>query len=79
MEISPDRGTTTQDLYDQNNNLKRRSDARGIQLQFDYDDLDRVTTLSYPDPTENVSYDYDSCTFGTGRLCTRTDESGVYE
>ena len=79
LEISPDRGTLSNDLYDLNNNVTQRTDARGIIQSLSYDELDRPTLQSYPDPTEDVSYDYDSCPFGSGRLCARTDESGVYD
>ncbi|MFC1664428.1 LamG-like jellyroll fold domain-containing protein [Pseudomonadota bacterium] len=77
QEISADRGESTSD-YDLANNLTQVVDARGIQANLTYDDLNRVTQIQYPDSSENVTLAYDTCTFGKGRLCSRTDESGGY-
>lgn len=45
-----------------------------------YDELERVATKIYPNTiagkNENVTYGYDTCDFGLGFLCSRTDESG---
>ena len=82
-EISLDRGTTVY-TYDQAGNLATRTDARGITATFSYDALDRLIGISYPDPSENVSFVFDSnangaidCGFGVGRLCRVIDESGT--
>ena len=76
-ETSPDRGALTY-TYDLANNLATVTDARGITATYTYDDLNRITQIAYPDTTENVTFTYDTCTFGVGRLCSRTDESGTY-
>ena len=75
-EISPDRGTLSY-TYDLNNNLKTLTDARGIIRSYDYDALNRVTAISFPNTQENVSISYDNCSFGIGRVCSFTDESGT--
>ena len=77
-EASPDRGNLTYS-YDLADNLVSTTDARGITATFSYDDLNRVTSVVYPDATENVAFVYDSCPFGIGRICDRTDESGSYD
>lgn len=83
QEDSPDRGTTTY-TYDSAGNLSTRSDARGITTTYTYDALNRMTSISYPSPGEDIAFVYDTnpggpiaCTHGTGRLCRMTDESGV--
>ena len=52
----------------------------GNLLVLTYDELERVKTKRFPNTitgkNENVTYTYDTCPFGTGRLCARTDESG---
>ncbi len=83
QEISPDRGTTTY-TYDAAGNMLTRTDARGITATYTYDALNRLTSITYPDTSENVTYIYDAnptgaitCTFGIGRLCRVEDESGI--
>lgn len=73
-EHSPDRGTVAMG-YDGAGNLTSRTDARGVLTSYVYDALNRVTSISYPSGTENVSYAYDTC--GAGRLCQVTDASGT--
>ncbi len=47
---------------------------------LDYDELERLVSKTYPNTLpgkiENVSYTYDTCSFGLGHLCARVDESG---
>ncbi len=45
--------------YDENSNLKRRTDARGILSEYTYDTLNRVTYRNYSDSTPDVSYTFD--------------------
>ena len=54
---------------------KTKLDARGILATFSYDALNRVTQIVYPD--ETVTYTWDSCTNGKGRLCSISDKSGT--
>ena len=55
-----------------------QTDERGITTQFSYDRLDRPLSKSYPTASENVTYTYDNCEAGIGRLCTRNDEGGTH-
>ena len=79
-QTSPDTGTTSF-TYDAAGNLLTRTDARNVTATYTYDNLNRVATISYPaygsDPAETVTYTYDSCTNGIGRLCTLTDKTGT--
>jgi RHS repeat-associated protein len=60
-------GSTSYSSYDANSNLTTRTDPRGVETTYVYDDLNRITSVSYntmkaPDvaATPNVSYSYDS-------------------
>ncbi|MDX6501148.1 MAG: hypothetical protein QOG23_4408 [Blastocatellia bacterium] len=70
---NPESGTISYQ-YDENSNLRFRTDARGISTEHRYDSLNRVTTILYringqPDPnTGDVEYLYDNATNGKGRL-----------
>ncbi len=80
---SPDTRQTTS-TYDEAGNLKTRTDARGITATYGYDLLNRVTTVSYPDSSRNLVFEYDlsstECNdgerFGKGRVTMMTDSSG---
>ncbi len=76
-EYSPDRGTITY-TYDSAGNLATVTDARSKVTEYTYDDLYRVTDIEYPtDSGNDVSFEYDSCTNGEGRLCSITDATGT--
>ena len=79
-EHSADRGTTRY-KYDIADNMVQRITARGITETYSYDQLERPVSVKYPNThqgkNENVTYSYDNCTFGTGRLCRAEDESGT--
>lgn len=81
-QTSKDTGITNF-TYDSAGNLKTKADARGICATYTYDGLNRVTAIGYAgtcnsgSPTESVSYVYDTCTNGKGRLCSVTDKTGV--
>ena len=75
-EISPDRSSTTY-TYDNAGNVMTVTDARGILATYTYDALNRVTSIDYPGTTEDISYAYDICTAGIGRLCQVADASGT--
>ena len=81
-ETSPDRGTLAY-TYDPANNVLTVTEGRGITATMGYDELERVVSKTYPNTiagkTEDVTYVYDSCLFGLGMLCMRTDESGQYD
>ena len=67
-------------IYDENNNLTFRSDARGVSTVYVYDSLNRVTSRSYNDGTPAVSYSYDSSAVpnGKGRLASITSLASDY-
>ena len=81
-EVSADRGTVTYS-YDVSNNVLSVTDGRGITATSIYDELERPASKTYPNSivgkTENVTYTYDNCTFGLGKLCRRGDESGTWD
>ena len=80
---SPDTGTGT-DTYNAAGDRLTHTDAKGIVSTSTYDAVDRLSSTSYTDTTQNVSYTYDeanavtSCTASApiGRL-TRVIEGGV--
>jgi YD repeat-containing protein len=74
---SPDTGTTTY-IYDPAGNLTSTTTANGVTSNRNYDALDRLTFLTYPDSSLNVTQSYDSgaVTFGIGRRTGMTDASG---
>ena len=85
-EISADRGTTTY-THDDAGNVITQTDARGITATYAYDALNRLTSVSYPNTQENITYTYDAGTTAypchleneanaVGKLCQVTDESG---
>jgi YD repeat-containing protein len=77
--ISPDTGSATY-TYDEAGNRLSQTDARGITTSYTYDALNRVTTISYPDSSLNITYTYDENNTGQngiGRLTTMTDTSGI--
>jgi RHS repeat-associated protein len=72
-QTSPDTGTTGY-IYDEAGNLKTRTDARGKVANYSYDALNRISQIAYGDQT--VTYGWDACPNGLGRLCGVTDGSG---
>lgn len=63
--------------YDNNGNLTRKTDARGVQTDFVYDALNRIINRNYSTPggtppnyqaTPNVSYFYDNLPNAKGKL-----------
>jgi len=75
-EHSPDRGSLRQE-YDQADNLIASTDARGIRREMRYDAFNRLTTVTFQDPREDIAYVYDACPHGIGRVCQIDDESGT--
>jgi RHS repeat-associated protein len=80
---SNDTGLTSH-TYDAAGNLLTRTDARGIIATYNYDALNRITQIQYPDAAGNVTLAYDEpgsntgcvSSYPVGRL-TRRIESGV--
>ncbi|UYK82724.1 RHS repeat protein [Xanthomonas sacchari] len=80
---SPDTGSTTY-TYDSAGNRATQTDARNIKISYGYDALNRLTQVTYPTTSLNVSYTYDvsqtTCasgeTYAVGRLTRMQDGSG---
>jgi RHS repeat-associated protein len=54
--------------YDDNGNILSATDAKGVAMNYAYDNLNRIKTRSYSDSTPTVSYKYDNLQFGKGKL-----------
>ncbi|RKZ61720.1 MAG: hypothetical protein DRQ44_11555, partial [Gammaproteobacteria bacterium] len=79
---SPDTGTTVYS-YDKAGNIKTKTVASGsaeaITLSYNYDALNRLTSVVTPTPADNIYYTYDSCSNGVGRLCkVETEAANVF-
>ena len=76
---SPDTGIT-EFLLDAAGNRIQQVDARGIQVDFTYDALNRLASESYPAaPAEDATFSYDATAggnHGIGRLTGIADETG---
>jgi RHS repeat-associated protein len=55
---SPDTGSATMTV-DAAGNRVTRTDARGVTATYGYDALNRVTSIAYPDPNQDVGVQYD--------------------
>ncbi|WP_341501920.1 RHS repeat-associated core domain-containing protein [Gallaecimonas sp. GXIMD4217] len=70
---SPDTGITSYS-YHANGLVSRVDRANGKSTAYSYDALGRVTEADSGDVVKHFTYD--SCTYGTGRLCRVTDRAG---
>lgn len=62
---NPETGTITYSLYDGNGNLGRKTDARGWQTNYFYDNLNRPTSKTYSDAnTSSVTWIWDTAKVG---------------
>lgn len=80
-QTSADSGATTF-TYDVAGNIATKKDPRFTTLiNYTNDVLNRVSAITYPlyqtDPAETVTYTYDTCTNGKGRLCSIGDKTGT--
>lgn len=73
---SPDTGTTVF-TRDAGGNIVQKTDARGVTSTYAYDALDRLTSISYPDSSLNVTLTYDQGANGIGRLTSVQDAAGT--
>lgn len=73
---SPDTGFT-QHEFDEAGNRVASTDARGVRVEYRYDELNRLTDIIYPDSSKDVSYSYDTGENGKGRLTGMRDEAGT--
>ena len=76
QQESPDTGITLF-AYDPAGNRIWQSDARGVVTRYEYDALNRLVATRYPDNSLDVTYVYDDCPNGIGRLCQMSDAAGV--
>jgi RHS repeat-associated protein len=70
QEVSPVSGTTSYE-YNEHGNQVEETDARSVTILRTYDDLDRLTSIDYPDPDLDTTYTYDAGgagAFAKGRL-----------
>jgi RHS repeat-associated protein len=67
-QTSPDTGTTTF-THDAAGNVLTRLDAKGQSFAYNYDAFNRLTSLDVPGTVDDITYTYDSCANGIGRLC----------
>jgi YD repeat-containing protein len=72
---SPDTGVTTQ-AWDAAGNRVFRRDAEDQALSYVYDELNRLTQVTYPSAADNILYSYDDGTDGMGRITGVMDPSG---
>ncbi len=75
---SPDSGQVIK-VYDSAGNLIEETDSAGITTQRTYDQLNRISTIQYPNPSYNVYFYYDEIlsSYGIGRLTSLSDPSGT--
>jgi RHS repeat-associated protein len=70
---NPESGTITYD-YDNNGNLKKKTDALGVYIEYVYDALNRNTSADYSNTSignpniPDITRSYDGATNGIGRL-----------
>jgi RHS repeat-associated protein len=76
-EVSPVSGTTSY-AYNPAADLTSMTDADGNQRTYTYDVLDRMLTevATFGSQHENISFTYDTGTYGKGHLASMTDPSG---
>jgi RHS repeat-associated protein len=74
-ETSPDRGALAY-AHDPAGNVISRADANGVTGTYGYDALNRLTSVSFPDSSQNLSYGYDAGAYGKGRLTSASDPAG---
>lgn len=66
--------------YDENGNLKKKTDSRGVTTSLDYDVLNRLISKTYfggSAATRSSCYQYDTATNGTGRLGAEWTQAGT--
>ena len=72
-------GTNEVKDYDDAGNVTKKTDARNVNEDRLYDELNRVTDIKYPgDSTLDVVFGYDDAmSNGKGRLTSMDDDSGL--
>ena len=75
---SPDTGTASF-AYDEVGNRIARTDAKGRVHRYSYDNLNRLKTVDAPGTADDITYVYDTCQQGTGRLCSaQSGDTSIY-
>lgn len=70
-------GSTTY-TYDVAGNLTQKLDAKNQTVQYAYDTLNRLLTENYTGAAgTEVTYTYDSCTDGKGKVCTASSTGAL--
>jgi YD repeat-containing protein len=72
---SPDSGET-QYAYDASGNQISKTDANQVKATYQYDALNRLTAIRYPDPADDIDFTYDEGRFGNGRRTGMSDAAG---
>ena len=73
---SPDTGTTSY-TYDEAGNITGMTDAKGQLFSYSYDALGRIILADAPGTADDVTYNYDTCDNGSGKLCSVTGSSAT--
>ena len=68
-QTSPDTGTTTF-TYDSAGDVLSKTDAKGQTFVYDYDAAGRLTSVDAPGTADDITYVYDICSSGEGRVCS---------
>ena len=64
--------------YDNSGNLTTKTDPKNQVISYTYDNLNRPLTENYAGQAgTEITYVYDSCTRGVGRLCTAKNNSAT--
>jgi RHS repeat-associated protein len=73
---SPDTGTATY-THDEAGNTLSATDAKGQVFNYSYDALGRLQAVDAPGIADDITYAYDTCTNGAGRLCSVTNSTAT--
>ena len=79
LHASPDTSFGTWSFaYDNSGNLISKTDPKSQVVNYTYDDINRPLTENYTGQAgTEITYTYDSCTRGVGRLCTAKNTSAT--
>lgn len=75
VETSADAGSKSH-RYDGNGNRIGTTDAKGTSITYGFDLLNRPTSITFPDASQNITYTFGQGANGKGRLSAINDQSG---